>query len=257
MSRFYAALPSSKKMKNLCHPNNDLHTSLQAFCLFTVVGIVSFILFSISDVVAEAVSFIGTGFFNDTLGTEDWMRSTIFAAFVSTSTLLSLTIFGKVYLRSKFGPPAYSHSFVVDLPQKFAVPLCQNYMTELVADNAWLLDTDGKRIIGLMNETCRSSTYVELTTMAIEQERTVIVVRAATVPTGRAALLSGFFCDFGKCREAACSMMEIFSSYISHCRLQDTNSMFVRKTDEVSIGWCPPPMSIKTNQFQEEISCKM
>ncbi len=252
MSKFYAALPSSTKMRNLCHPNNDVRTPVQAFCLFIIVGVVSFILFSISDVLTEAASFIGTGFWNDTLGTEDWNRSTVFAAFVSSSTILTLTILGKVYLRSKFGPPAYGHSFVVDLPQRFAIPLCQNYMTELVEDDAWLLDTDGRRIIGLMSESSHSSTYVEVTTIAIEQERTVIVLRAATVPTGRAALLSGFFCDFGKCREAACRMMEIFSSYISHCRLQDTNSMFVKKTDDVSADWCPPPMSIKTIQFQQQ-----
>ncbi|MBP9093476.1 hypothetical protein KBI23_20820 [bacterium] len=257
MSRFYAALPSSNKMKKLCHSNEDLQTSLQTLCLFIAVGIVSFILFCISDVVTEVVSYITTGFFNDTFASDDWLQSTVFAALVSTSAILSLTILGKVYLRSKFGPPAYVHSFVIDLPQIFAIRLCQNYMTELVSDDSWLLDIDGKRIIGLMRETCRSSTYVELTTMAIEQERTLIVVRAATVPTGRAALLSGFFCDFGKCREAAGSVMEIFSSYISHCRLQDINSMFARKADEVSIGWCPPPMYLKTNQFQEELSCKM
>ncbi len=257
MSRFYAALPSSNKMKKLCHSNDDLQTSLQTLCLFIAVGIVTFILFCISDVVTEVVSYITTGFFNDTFASEDWLQSTVFTAFVSTSAILSLTIFGKVYLRSKFGPPTYVHSFVIDLPQIFAIRLCQNYMTELVSDDSWLLDSDAKRIIGLMRETCRSSTYVELTTMAIEQERTLIVVRAATVPAGRAALLSGFFCDFGKCREAACSVMEIFSSYISHCRLQEINSMFVRKADEVSIGWCPPPMYLKTSQLQEELSCKM
>lgn len=257
MSRFHAALPSSNKMKKLCHPNNDWHTSLQTLCLFIAVGIVSFILLCLSDAVTEALSFIGTGFFKGTLGTEDWIWSTVFAAFISTSALLSLTIFGKLYLRSKFGPPAYVHSFVIDLPQIFAIPLCQNYMTQRVADDSWLLDSDGKRVIGLMKETCRSSTYLELTTMAIEQERTLIVVRAATVPTGRAALLSGFFCDFGKCREAACSAMAIFSSYRSHCRLQDINTMFVRKTDEESVGWCPPPLYTKTSRFQEELSCKL
>ncbi len=252
MSNFFAALPSSKKMTNLCHPQNDLRTPLQAFCLFIIVGAVSFILFSISDVLNEVISFLGTGFWNDTLGTEDWTQSTLFAAFVSSSTILTLAIFGKVFLRSKFGPPAYTHSFVVDLPQNFAVPLCQNYMTEQVADDDWVLDPDGKRIIGLMSESRYSATYVELTAMAIEQERTVIVVRAATIPTGRAALLSGFFCDFGKCRQAACSMMEIFSSYMSHCRLQDTNSMFVKKADEIAIDWSPPPLSIKTIQLQQE-----
>lgn len=256
MSRFHATLPSSNKMKKLCQPNNDWHTSLQTLCLFIAVGIVSFILFCISDLVTEAVSFITTGFFNGTLATQDWVWSTAFSAFISTSAILSLTIFGKVYLLSRFGPPTYVHSFVIDLPQIFAIPLCQNYMTHQVTDDSWLLDTDGKRVIGLMQETCHSSTYLELTTMAIEQERTLIVVRAATVPTGRAALLSGFFCDFGKCREAACSAMAIFSSYISHCRLQDINTVFARKTDAVSIGWCPPPMHIKTNQFQEEFSCK-
>lgn len=256
MSRFHAALPSCNKMKKLCHPNNDWHTSLQTFCLFIAVGIVSFILLSITDVVTEALSSIGTGFFNGTLATEDRIWSTVFAAFISTSALLSLTILGKLYLRSKFGPPAYVHSFVIDLPQIFAIPLCQNYMTQRVADHSWIIDSDGKRVIGLVNETSRSSTYLELTTMAIEQERTLIVVRAATVPTGRAALLSGFFCDFGRCRQAASSVMAIFSSYRSHCRLQDINAMFVRKTNEESVGWCPPPLYTKTSRFKEELSCK-
>lgn len=257
MSRFHAALPSSNKMKKHCHQDDDWQTSLQTLCLFTVIGIGSFILFCISDLVSEVVSYIGTGFSNNTLGSEEWLWSTVFAAFISTSAILSLIIVSKVYLRSKFGPPAYSHSFVIDLPQILAIQLCQNYMAEQVTDDSWLLDSDDKRVIGLMRETCRSSTYLELTTMAIEQERTLIVVRAATVPTGRAALLSGFFCDFGKCREAASSVMTIFSSYISHCRLQEINTMFAKKADAVSIGWCPPPMHIKTNRLQEELSCKM
>jgi hypothetical protein len=235
-------------MQIYCHCSPDRLLWLQSCSLLIVLSFSIFILSSLPVVLAGCLSLImGTGLWNGDAGAlQDWFLSTVFFAFATASILIALAIFVKTYLRTQFGAPAYYSELQTDLSQAQVLKMCCDFMRAHAVDEDMIVDTARGRLVGLMDESRLSSTYLEMSTLELEPNRTWVVVRAASIVGGKAALLSAFYNDLGAARAAVNSTIDIFSPYASRKRRPYPGSSskqalpLVRQVDD-----CPPPLLAK------------
>jgi hypothetical protein len=238
-------LPSPKAMKALCLDSRDKWLVLQSFTILIPISLFVFVIWSgLTALAACGALIIGEGF-GSLQGWKDWLYSTMVFAVATASVIVTIMVFLKIYLRSQFGDSSYAGELQADLPQDGVVGICRAYLSAHALDEWLEIDPGNGRLVALMHENLYSRTFLEVTTVALDEQTTWIVVRAASVPEGRMVWLSSFHNDFGVAREEALRLLEIFSSYASKKRKRDKPPRkAVQCPSQISPAQSVPPPSM-------------
>ncbi len=253
----YSELPSASQIKSLCQNSEDQWLFLQASTtLFAAATTALSILFILPMVIAAPVGMIyGTTFWSgDLLAVEAWIRSALLSA-VSTSAVLVLAASCiRVFTRFQFGAPSYYGEMEIDLTPEETRKLVRSYLRSSSIDATFAVAKSERRQIGLMRETRYSSTYLEVSTVALEQDRTWIVFRGASKLNGGAILMGSFFTDFGASQENVAKITKIFKPYASNKKRKSAvpSKQAIPRVRIADLE--PPPPVRKKARYQHQCS---
>jgi len=240
MNTVKSKFPSRSAMKNLCLEGSDQLMVPQTVGLFFITAPAFLVVFGVPVILASTLSFVaGKTFLSSNVhAIMDLAQSTGTDALFAAATATALAIFGRLYLRAQFGQPYYYSELQVDLDKETVLELCNAYMNERSVDELYVSNPQNGRIIGLVDETNNHLTYLEVTAIEREDEQCFLALRAASIVTGRAALLSSFYTDFGACKTASNAMLKLFSPYASRRRRPGRITVAPARP----IMACPPPL---------------
>jgi hypothetical protein len=244
MSKLRVNLPSEQAMKGLCHKSADSMFLVQALSLFVPIALTFLVLCTAVSVPGNLLAFI----FGNGLGTYEswleWLQSTVIFSLAAAGTIVSLTIMAKVYLQSQFGRPTHVCELQADLDRDSVLQICVEYLKEHCLYDCLLEDMGRGRLVALVHESRHSMTFLDISTVCMDQGSTWIVVRTASVVCGRAALLSSFYNDFGVSRGEANKMIRMFSPYASRKRRRVAGAQSSQQAIPAlkPVGACPPPL---------------
>jgi hypothetical protein len=257
MSIPYSELPSASTIKNLCQTSEDQWLFLQtSTTLFAVVTTCLAILFVLPMVIAAPVGMIyGTTFWSGDLdAVQAWLQSALLSAVSIAGVLVVAATLVRVYTRSQFGAPVYYGELQVDLSHEETRKLVRSYLRANSVDENFAVAKSERRQIALMQETRFSNTYLEISTVGLDEDQTWIVFRAATKARGGAILMSSCFTDFGRSETNVNKIMKILKPYASTKKKR--NAGYVPSKQAIPrvrlVDLTPPPSMRKKQRYQHE-----
>jgi hypothetical protein len=243
-------------MKSLCQNSEDRCLVLQASTMFATATTALSIIFIMPMVIAAPVGMIcGRTFWSgDLLAVEAWIQSALLCAISAAAVLVAAASFVRIYMRSQFGAPTFYGELQVDLSHEETRKMCRAYLRAEALDETFVVDRSERRQIALVQESKFSTTFLEVSTTALDDDRTWIVFRGASKLSGAAVLMSAFFNDFGSSRDSAQKMMKIFSPYAS---TKKRRSAAYRPSKQAVprvrlVDLTPPPAMRKGQRYQHE-----
>jgi len=255
MSIPYSDLPTAQTMKNLCQSSEDQWMSLPvSTTLFATATACFLILFMLPMVLAAPIGMIcGTTFWTgDLIAVQAWIQSALLCAVLAAAAMVFAAGCIRVYARSQFGAPAYDGELQVDLSYDETRKLVHAYLRANCVDERFIVTGSGRRQVALISEGRFSNTYLEASTIKLDDERTWIMFRSASKLNSKAILMSSFFNDFGSSRDGVQKMMKIFKPYASTKKRPTTAyKPSKRAIPAFKIVDHEPPPSIDQNQLLE------
>lgn len=251
MSTAYVGLPSEKAMKGYCRTGPNQLLVQQTSSLLIVLSVSLCIFFSIPTVLGGCYSYLtGAGFWaGNGDGLSDWLQKTVIYSLACASTTVALLASVRLYMRSQYGPPSYAFEMEAELPRKAALELCQIYMRGHAEEEMVRVEEARSRIIAVLSETELAITFVEVRALPIDEQNTRILVRAASVPYGKASLVSAYYNDLGTAKESAMRMKKVFRSYT--IKQKRTAEQWTKQLEPVirTPQYYPPP-TLRARQSQ-------
>jgi hypothetical protein len=250
-------LPSATAMKSLCQSSEDhwlfLHASTTLFATLTSALA---ILFMLPMVLAAPVGMIyGTTFWSgDLIAVEAWIQGALLSAVTVSGVLVLAAVFVRVYTRSQFGAPAFESELQVDLSPEETRKLVRSYLRAKSVDETFEVARSERRQIALMQQGRFSDTYLEVSTISLDEDRTWILFRGASKLHGRAILMSSFFTDFSCSEQGVLKMMKMFKPYASAKKRPVAG--YKRSKQAIPlvriVDHAPPPSMRKKHRYQHE-----
>lgn len=257
MKNFYAGFPSDETMKKCCHSASNQDLLWQSIAIQVVLSLAFFLPCAIPATILKFLSLlVGLQSEGESLAPfQNWLIDIAFFSCIAAALILALTIFARIYLHSHFGPPASYGEIQIDLPQSTVLAMSTAFLMENTVQETFSSDPGRGRLIGLMRESDVSATFLEITYLQMEAERTWISFRAASLVRGKARLLSAFYNDFGAAGQAVNRALDLFSPYGSRKprpfqgskRSKSAIPVIELKDD------CPPPLSIAQGKLYTRV----
>jgi hypothetical protein len=255
MSIPYCELPSATTIKNLSQRSDDQWLFVQSSAtLFATAATVLSILFMMPMVIAAPVGMIyGTTFWSGDLdAVQAWIRSALLCALTVSAVLVLASGLMRIFTRFQFGAPAFYGEMEVALSHEETRKLVRSYLRANSIDETFAVAKSERRQIALMSESRFSSTYLEVSTVALDDERTWVVFRGASKLDGGAILMNSFYTDFGRSRESALKLMKVFKPYASNKKgrshVRSKQALPKVRLDETA----PPPTVRKKQRYQHQ-----
>ncbi|MBS1989662.1 MAG: hypothetical protein JSS83_04040 [Cyanobacteria bacterium SZAS LIN-3] len=257
MSISYSQLPSAWSMRTSCDSAEEQWPILQASTLFAALTTAFAILFIMPMVVAAPVGMIcGRTFWcGDLLAVQAWIQSALLCALSAAGALVIGATCLRIYMISTFGAPYDYAELQVDISHEETRKMCRAYLRAMAVDEIFSVDRSEKRQIALVNEGRFSRTFLEISTIALDNDRTWIVFRAVSKLNGAATLMSSFYNDFGCASDNVNRASKLFSPYASLKQRQAQGYKQGQAMPSVRMAdLAPPPTMRRKQRYQHEVT---
>lgn len=257
-SRNGASIDDLIKYSSLDDPLKESWLWAQALGLAVAIAVFESIVFSVSNVVVIAYSFImaklcATEF--DLSAFSSWQETTGFISIITGLTVAIAAAFFKMWFSTRYGSSAVTRNVHLALDLEEAAKLCLSALPPEVRLRHSVPAQGQVAVDAKFERSIFCTRHLIIRAIFVDTNETAVIINALPVLNAQWGLLSAFFCDYGRNREQAEDVVNALRPYMAGSRRRrhasQKRKMANKRRHEQVLREAPPQLGLEGHKLSE------